>query len=137
MTKQMKLRRTLFGSCLAAALLAFTGGSVTAEAGSLENMERERAILVATLLDSGLSADERHQKSDVALRRLVDLERIALRDPKLKNDTSAIVRRAFNDYDLTFLAHASIERGMGALDLWLERTGVSTARLMSARAGLR
>lgn len=108
-----------------------------AGADPLENMERERARLVATLLDADREPDGRQAEAQTLLRRLVDLERIALRDPKTATDTSSIARRAFADYDLTFLAHASIERDMAVLDLWLDRLGISTARVMAARAGRR
>lgn len=119
------------------ALAVLTTVSVSAFADPLENMERERARLIVTLLDPDMDAHGRLAEADNARRRLVDLERIALRDPKLETDTRPIARRAFTDYDLTFIAHASIERDMAVLDLWLDRLGVSTARTMAARVGRR
>jgi len=117
-----------------AAALAMAGPLA---ADPLESMERERARLIATLLDPDREAHARLAEADAGRRRLVDLERIALRDPGTETDTRPIARRAFADYDLTFLAHASIERDMAVLDLWLDRLGISTARIMAARVGRR
>jgi hypothetical protein len=47
------------------------------------------------------------------------------------------VRAAFENYDLTFLVHASIERNRTVVDHWMEQVGVSTGTLMAARAGRR
>ncbi|WPZ32202.1 hypothetical protein T8K17_13220 [Thalassobaculum sp. OXR-137] len=120
---------------LAVLLFLIPGGAASADA--LESLERERARLLVTLLDPDREAAARQSAVEVARRRLIDLERIALRDPKTAADTRPIARRAFADYDLTFLAHASLERDMAVLDLWLERVGLSTARIMAARVGRR
>lgn len=117
--------------------VAWVAVTAPAVAGPLENLERERARLVLTLLDPAIDADARHAEAERSRRRLVDLERIALRDPAVRTDTGQAARRAFADYDLTFLAHASIEKGLVPLDLWLERLGVTSARLMAARPGWR
>lgn len=119
---------------LAWLILAWTG---SASAGALETMERERARLIATLLDADKETARRLAEAETARRRLIDLERMALRDPKTETDTRPIARQAFADYDLTFLAHASIERDRAVLDLWLDRIGLSTARIMAARVGRR
>lgn len=108
-----------------------------AAADPLESMERERARLITTLLDPDREAHARLAEADTIRRRLIDLERIALRDPETATDTRPIARRAFADYDLTFLAHASVERDMAVLDLWLDRLGLSTGRIMAARVGRR
>lgn len=112
-------------------------GGAAAVADPLETMERERARLIATLLDANLEPTGRAADAETGRRRLIDLERIALRDPATATDTRPIARRAFADYDLTFIAHASIERDMAVLDLWLDRLGISTARLQAARMGRR
>jgi hypothetical protein len=119
------------------AALAGAGATVPAAAGPLENLERERAILLATLLDPAVDIETRRDRADLAIRRLVDLERMAMRDPGVAGDTGAVARRAFADYELTFLAHASIERGMTPLALWLERLGLTGDRLLAARVGRR
>jgi hypothetical protein len=65
-------------------------------------------------------------------RRLVDLERMALRDQSLKGRNTRNVRRLFENYDLSFLIHASVEKNLNVLDAWLEQIGVSTQTVMSA-----
>jgi hypothetical protein len=62
---------------------------------------------------------------------------MTMRDPKVRQDRRPIARRAFEDYDLTFLGHASLERGIAPVDLWMERLGLSSARILSARVGRR
>jgi hypothetical protein len=121
------------------ALAAFIGVAAAGpvEAASLENLERERALLIATMLDPALDAEHRAGEVEAARRRLVDLEAITLRDPGVREDRRPIARRAFEDYDLTFIGHASLERGMAPVDLWMQRLGLSSARVLSARVGRR
>ena len=121
------------GTALVAALAAAGG----AQAGSLENLERERALLVQTMLDPALNAEERAAKIGSAQHRLVDLERMVLRDVRLRGKNTPVVRRAFQDYDLTFLVHAAVERERGLVDHWLDELGVSSEAVMAARKGSR
>jgi hypothetical protein len=122
-------------STIACAVLAFTSGIASAD--SLENLERERAILVESLLNPELSPAERQQRIEAEKRRLVDLERMVLRDDALKGKNTPVVRKAFSNYDLTFLVHASTEKKLSLMDNWLEQVGVSTQSLMAARKGMR
>lgn len=108
-----------------------------AAAGTLENMERERAILLETILSGDMNPGERESRVQVARTRLVDLERMVLRDKKLVGRNTPTVRAAFDNYDLTFLVHASTEKGRSIADHWLGEVGVSTAALMNARMGRR
>ena len=108
-----------------------------AAAGTLENMERERAILLETILSGDMNASERESRIQVARTRLVDLERMVLRDKKLIGRNTPAVRAAFDNYDLTFLVHASTEKGRSIADHWLGEVGVSTTALMNARIGRR
>jgi len=119
---------------LAVAVVLSTGA---AQAGTLENLERERAILVQTLLSPTLTPQERADKIAVSKSRLVDLERMALRDESLTGLNRPVVRKAFDNYDLTFLVHASVEKKVGLMDLWLDQVGISTHSLMNARVGRR
>lgn len=111
--------------------------SGTALAGTVENLERERAIAIETLLSPNMEPAERQNSAEIARTRLVDLERMALRDDGLRGRNTPAVRAAFENYDLTFLAHASIERNRSLIDHWLEQVGVTTNSLMSARIGRR
>lgn len=108
-----------------------------AAAGTLENMERERAILLETILSGDVNPGERESRIQVARTRLVDLERMVLRDKKLIGRNTPAVRAAFDNYDLTFLVHASTEKGRSIADHWLGEVGVSTTALMNARMGRR
>ena len=108
-----------------------------AAAGTLENLERERALLIETILSPSLGAAERQGKVETAKRRLMDLERMVLRDDSLTGRATPHIRRAFASYDLTFLAHASAEANRAPVDVWLEQIGVSTDSLMAARRGRR
>ena len=117
----------LLGSC---ALLGFIS---TATAGPIENLERERALLVQTILDPELAAGERQQKIQNSQIRLIDLERMILRDKNITTKNSPTIRRAFRNYDLTFLLHAATERNMTITDNWLTQLGVTTQAIMSAK----
>ncbi|NVK19551.1 MAG: hypothetical protein HWE30_12705 [Methylocystaceae bacterium] len=126
--------KTKFLILAGAAFMAF---ATAAQAGTLENLERERSMTVNTFLDSSLSVDERQAKLDSQRRRLVDLERIVMRDKSLRGQNTKTVRIAFQNYDVTFLGHASAEKGHTMVDHWLTQFGVSTDSLMSTRVGSR
>lgn len=108
-----------------------------AQAGTLENMERERAILLDALLSAELDPKKRQQKIEVARNRLIDLERMVLRDKSLAGKNTPAVRAAFENYDLTFLVHASVEHNRSLMEHWLQQVGVSSESLMNARLGRR
>ena len=108
-----------------------------AAAGTLENMERERAIMLEALLSGDLDVAERQNRINVSRKRLVDLERMVLRDKNLINKNTPVVRAVFENYDLSFLVHASVEKNRGLADHWLSEIGVSTQTLMNARMGRR
>jgi len=120
-------------ACIALGLAA--AGS--AQAGTLENLERERAIFIDSLLDPETTPSERLARMRISKRRLVDLERMVLRDKSLAGRNTPVVRRAFENYDLTFLVHASTEKNISAIDAWLAEIGITTQGLMSARIGRR
>lgn len=128
--------KPLRGAAFAAAAVAGLAAG-TAQAGPLENMERERALLIDTLLAPDLSPAERQGKVEINRRRLVDLERIVLRDGSLTGRNTPTVRRAFDNYDLTFLIHAAAEKNVTVLDNWLEQAGLTTQSLMGAKRGRR
>ena len=117
----MRMKHAL--AITAAATVAVAG---VARAGSLENMERERAHMLQTLLDPSLEAAERQEKVANIKHRLVDLERMVLRDDDLRGKNTPVVRTAFKDYDRTFLVHAAVEAETTILDHWLKQVGVSS-----------
>ena len=130
-----KMRRSFsLGAAVIAATLAVSG---TAGAGTLENLERERAILLDAMLASDLTAQKRQEKVLMARTRLIDLERMVMRDKSLAGKDTPAVRAAFDNYDLTFLVHASVEHNNALLDHWLDQVGVSTQSLMNTTVGRR
>ena len=103
-----------------------------AQAGSIENLERERTILVDNMLTPEMTPAERQTKMVIAKRRLIDLERIALRDKSLVGRNTAAISRAFANYDLTFIIHASVEKGLSLTDHWMEQVGITQQDVLSA-----
>ncbi|MDP6565679.1 MAG: hypothetical protein QF578_12700 [Alphaproteobacteria bacterium] len=122
------------GALVAATAIAAAG---PARAGSLDNMERERAQLIEAMLDAEATPADRQVRMETARRRLIDLERMVLRDEGLVGRNTPNVRRAFANYDLTFLVHASAEKNLTVADTWLEQLGISTQSLLAAKAGRR
>mgnify|MGYP003645186879 CR=1 FL=1 len=130
-----RARQSLIAIAITVVMFAAAIGG--AAAGTLENMERERAILLETILSGDMNAAERESRIQVAKTRLVDLERMVLRDKQLIGRNTPAVRAAFDNYDLTFLVHASTEKNRSIADHWLGEIGVSTTALMNARMGRR
>ncbi len=123
-------------TCAVAACIAISFAG-SAQAGTLENLERERAIFIDSMLDPEATPVERVEKVRISQRRLIDLERMVLRDSSLTGRNTPTVRRAFENYDLTFLVHASSEKNVSAIDAWLAQIGITTQSLMSAKMGRR
>ncbi len=125
--------KTVTHAIAAAALIAVTAGSPsTGQAGSVENMERERAILLETYLAPDMTAEDRHSKANLSRRQLMDMERIVLRDKSLVGRNTPAVRRVFANYDRSFLVHAAMEKDLTILDHWLQQVGVSQESVMNA-----
>ena len=103
-----------------------------AQAGTLENLERERAFFIKTFLDPDLATGARLKKIEMSKPRLIDLERMVLRDDSLTGRNTPVVRKAFSNYDLTFLIHAAAEKNRTPVDIWLEQVGLSTSQLLVA-----
>ena len=123
--------------CALLVALAATIGATQAGAGPLDNLERERANVILTIVDATISPAKRHEKLMAAQRRLVDLERIAIRDPKIAQQNTPVARLALGNYDLTFLVHAGVENRLTITDQWLDQLGLTSAGLMSTRLGRR
>jgi hypothetical protein len=104
---------------------------------SLKNLERERAALIATFLDNNLSLEQKHAKLMQQQRQLADVERMVLRDERLLSHQSNMVKRAFNDYETTFLVHAGAETELNAMNQWLLRVNVSNQSIFETTAGYR
>jgi hypothetical protein len=129
--------KTTHSFIAAAALVLAAGLFIPAQAGSLENMERERALMLDSLITSELTPQKRQAKVEISRNRLIDLERLVLRDKSLVGKSTPAVRAAYENYDLTFLVHAATEHNRTLIDHWLSQVGVSTESLMNARIGRR
>ena len=104
---------------------------------SLKNLERERAALIATFLNNNLSLEQKHSKLTQQQRQLADVERMVLRDERLLSHQSNMVKRAFNDYETTFLVHAGAETELNAMNQWLLQVNVSNQSIFETTAGYR
>jgi|TARA_B100001964_G_scaffold165427_1_gene181655 hypothetical protein len=128
------MKNPLKTALLAAAVITVPGMAI---AGSLENLERERSILLEVMFSPSIENGVRHEKLALGKRRLIDLERILLRDKSVIGRNTPEVRSAFENYDLTFLVHASVDKGLSMVDHWMEQVGVSTHSIMGSRIGRR
>ncbi len=104
---------------------------------SLKNLERERAALVAIMLDPGMSFDERRNKLARSQRHLTDMERMVMRDERLLASKSPLVERAFSDYESTFLVHAGAEHKRKANEQWLSLIKFSNDSIFNTEIGFR
>ncbi len=107
------------------------------ELQSLKNMERERAQLIAMFVDADIATDARHIKVQARQNRLVDLERLVMRDDRLLGHKHRLVRRTFSDYDLSFLVHASAESKQQPIEHWLSEMGLDTGSVLHTHVGRR
>ncbi|MEC7489954.1 MAG: hypothetical protein VYA17_10245 [Pseudomonadota bacterium] len=130
----LKFKLKIFAMAIVITVFPALGG---ANAGTLENMERERAIMLNTLFSTEGTDAQRTQKLKISRERLIDMERMVIRDKSLVGKNTPAVRAAFENYDLTFLVHASLENNRSIMDHWLKEIGVSTETLMAARLGRR
>jgi hypothetical protein len=104
---------------------------------TLENLERERAALINTLTTKALSSDLRQLKSQNIIRRLIDMERMVLRDDRIAGSHSVIAKKAFANYELTFLVHAGSEAQKLPIDHWLSTLDISSASIKQSKIGNR
>jgi len=104
---------------------------------SLENLERERAALLSAQLDSSLDLNQRQQKVQSIYRRLVDIERMVLRDDRVTSSNNPLAQNAFDKYELTFLVHSSAEKSLPPLSHWMSELQLTTDNILSAKTGHR
>ena len=91
------------------------------------------AEALAAYVDGEMAPAERHAKIAVSKGRLVDLERIVLRDTSLKGRATPAVKKIFDNYDLAFLVHAATENNLTVMDHWLEQLGLTAQSLTIAQ----
>ena len=102
-------------------------------ATSIENMERTRAALISVMLDANMNPDKKQNKIKNFKLRLLDSERIVINDKKIIQNPDRYTIRAFEEYELSFLVHASIENNLDISDHWFNQMGLTTSNLENTR----
>ena len=104
---------------------------------TLENLERQRAVLLDNLTTTKLEAYQREQNTNKLIKRLVDMERMVLRDDRIAASNSIMAKNAFQNYDLTFLVHAGSESKKSPMAHWLHTLNITNKSIEKSRAGAR
>ena len=104
------------------------------EATTIKNLERTRANTLAVILDMNINPNQRIQKVEKARLKLLDMERITINDSKLSKNPSQYAVKAFENFDLTFLVHASLEKDKSLAVHWFEEVGFTTSNLKRTKA---
>ena len=104
-----------------------------ANANSIDTLERERAKILNLILDKSISIGERTKRLEISKMRLLDLERMTINDKNINKNPNHRTIKAFENFDLTFLVHTSLEKEKPISLTWLEKIGFTTENLMSTR----
>lgn len=104
-----------------------------ASANSIEILERERAKILNLVLDKSISIGERKRRIEQRQMRLLDLERITINSKNINKNPSYQTIKAFENFDLTFLVHSSLENNKSLSVMWFEKLGLTTDNLMNTR----
>ena len=137
MNKVIKIKTLICVLSIGFLVSVFSLSAKAKSALTLENLERERAAMLNTFINDQITPDQQQRGMNMSYRRLIDVERMVLRDDRLLNNQSAIVQRAFQNYELTFLIHASAEKNLLPMDLWLSELNISSNSIMSTKKGRR
>ena len=103
----------------------------------LKNLERERAVLLNTLIQAELPTAERQIKAQALYRRLVSAEQMALRFDLKSGETNELEKQIFTQYDMSFLFHASAEKNINVIEHWLTELDLSNLNIEQGWAGER
>ena len=114
-------------------LLTLIFSPYAANANTIDNLERERAKALNLILDKSVSIGDRKSKLEKSKMRLLDLERMTINSKNINKNPSYQTIKAFEEFDLTFLVHSSLEKGKSLSLNWLEKIGLTTENLMSTR----
>ena len=114
-------------------LLTLIISPYAANANTIDNLERERAKALNLILDKSVSIGDRKSKLEKSKMRLLDLERMTINSKNINKNPSYQTIKAFEEFDLTFLVHSSLEKGKSLSLTWLEKIGLTTENLMSTR----
>ena len=102
-------------------------------ASPIETLERERANTLSYVLDKNISVSDRKKFLKQSKMRLLDLERMAINNKNISTNPDYNTIKAFENFDLTFLAHSSLEKGRSVSITWLEMIGLTTNNLMNTK----
>ena len=128
--KGRKMTKSLIKSTI---LLTLIFSPYAANANTIDNLERERAKALNLILDKSVSIGDRKSKLEKSKMRLLDLERMTINSKNINKNPSYQTIKAFEEFDLTFLVHSSLEKGKSLSLTWLEKIGLTTENLMSTR----
>ena len=102
-------------------------------ANSIDNMERTRASLITTILDPNLEADNKQNKLLDLKLKLLDKERMVINDKKIIQNPSRHTIKAFEEFELSFLVHASIEKKVDITSHWFNEVGFTSSNLNNTK----
>ncbi len=102
-------------------------------ASSIDNMERTRASLITTILDPNLDADNKQSKLLDLKLKLLDKERMVINDKKIIQNPSRNTIKAFEEFELSFLVHASIEKKVDITSHWFNEVGFTSSSLQNTK----
>ena len=115
-------------------ILSLTIGSYAyANANSIDTLERERAKALNLVLDKNISIGDRKKNLQKSKMRLLDIERMTINSKDINKNPNYQTIKAFENFDLTFLVHTSLEKGKSISITWLEEIGLTTENLMNTR----
>ncbi|GLR69748.1 hypothetical protein [Agaribacter marinus] len=104
---------------------------------SLKNLERQRASFIQEMLSAKSDLDTKEKSLMQRQHQLIDMERMVIRDERLSQQNDYLVHRAFSDFDMTFLVHASAEEQKQPIQHWLDSVGFSSTAIINAQPGFR
>ena len=102
-------------------------------ATSIENMERTRSALISIMLDVNINADNKQNQLNNFKLKLLDNERIVINDKKIIQNPDRYTIKAFEEFELSFLVHASIEKNLDISEHWFNQIGLTTSNLENTR----
>ena len=102
-------------------------------ASPIETLERERAKTLSYVLNKNISVSDRKKFLKQSKMRLLDLERMTINNKNIITNPDYNTIKAFENFDLTFLAHSSLEKGRSVSITWLEMIGLTTNNLMNTK----
>tara|TARA_B100000963_G_scaffold336387_1_gene331375 strand:- start:504 stop:887 length:384 start_codon:yes stop_codon:yes gene_type:complete len=116
---------------LSSTVVLITALSSLAYANSIDALERERAHTVNLILDKTISITERKSRLEKSKMKLLDLERMIINNKNINKNPSYQTIKAFENFELTFLVHSSVEKGKPLAITWFEKIGLTTDNLIN------